>query len=370
MKIAITGAHGFLGWHARCRLLVEYPDAEVVALGRDAFSSAKALQQGLSGADLVLHFAGINRADDKALEDGNQALADTLVKALQAAGSRAHVIYANSVQCERDIPYGRGKQGAHRILLAHADDTGTAYSNLVLPHLFGECGKPNYNAAVFTFCQQLVDGKELQVNPDGRLELLHAQQVMDLALDAFRAGRTGTLRPSGTDISVPAVAERLTRLYQSYTGGIIPDLRDSLDLQLFNMLRTFLFPAHYPVALELKTDERGSLFESVKTDHGGQAFLSTTHPGITRGNHYHFHKVERFLVIRGNAVIRIRRLFSDQVHEFHVSGDEPVYVDMPPLHTHNIENTGTEELMTLFWSHEIFDPQAPDTYFQPVETQG
>ena len=367
MKIVISGAGGFLGWHARCRLLVEYPDAEVVALDRAAFNDPGQLHAALGGADLVLHFAGINRADDSALEAGNIGLAETLVKAMQETSCVAHVVYANSIQCEWDIPYGRGKQGAHEVLAAQAADTGAAYSNLVLPHLFGECGKPYYNAAVFTFCQKLVDGEALEVNPEGRLELLHAQQVMDLALAAYRDRRTGTLRPSGTEISVPAVAERLTRLYQSYTGGVIPDLRDGLDLQLFNMLRSFMFPAHYPVALTLNTDDRGSLFEAVKTDHGGQAFLSTTHPGITRGNHFHFHKVERFLVIRGEAVIRIRRLFTDEVHEFHVTGDEPVFVDMPPLHTHNIENTGTDELMTLFWSHEIFDPQAPDTYFQLVE---
>jgi UDP-2-acetamido-2,6-beta-L-arabino-hexul-4-ose reductase len=146
----------------------------------------------------------------------------------------------------------------------------------------------------------------------------------------------------------------------------VPELGDDFQLSLFNTYRSYLYPNRFPVALTLHSDTRGSLFEAVKTMHGGQAFLSHTHPGITRGNHYHKEKFERFLVIKGEAVIRIRKMFAKEIFEFKVSGEKPQYVDIPTLHTHNISNTGDKELTTLFWSHQIFDPSASDTVQENV----
>ena len=147
----------------------------------------------------------------------------------------------------------------------------------------------------------------------------------------------------------------------------VPDLRNGLDLRLFNTYRAALYPNGFPVDLTLHSDDRGWLFEAVRESNGGQTFLSTTHPEITRGNHYHYHKVERFLVVSGKAVIRIRRLFDDKVEEFHVSGERHQFVDMPTLHTHAITNIGDSDLLTMFWSHEVFDPEAPDTVWEKVQ---
>lgn len=367
MKIVITGAGGLLGWHLRCHLAARerYQDC-VIALDREAFSDDAVLIEALKGATVVVHCAGINRASDEDLEAGNEEMARRLAESLFEAEVRPHVIYTNTIHWRKDNAYARGKARAHEVLDHWARANDARYTNLVLPHVFGECGRPFYNSVVFTFCQQIVEGESLNVQAGGRLELLHAQDICARVVDAIERAETGELRLKGRPISVADVAGRLAAMHDSYTNDIIPDLRDRFDLQLFNTLRSFLYPNYYPKSLKLNTDNRGSLFEAVKNRNGGQAFLSTTKPGITRGNHYHFNKVERFLVIRGQAVIRLRRLFDDVVQEFHVSGDEPVYVDMPPLHTHSITNTGNDELMTLFWSHEIFDPEAPDTYFQPV----
>jgi UDP-2-acetamido-2,6-beta-L-arabino-hexul-4-ose reductase len=155
-------------------------------------------------------------------------------------------------------------------------------------------------------------------------------------------------------------------MHAIYADGTLPRFETPLDLDLFNTLRAFRFPQHYPVALDWRADQRGRLFEAVKTAHGGQCFASWTHPGFVRGNHYHRRKIERFLVASGKATIRIRRLMSTEVHSFEVDGEHPVFIDMPTLHTHNITNTGSGELVTLFWSHEIFDPAAPDTYPEAV----
>ncbi|EDY85637.1 capsular polysaccharide biosynthesis protein Cap5F [gamma proteobacterium HTCC5015] len=367
MKTVITGSAGLLGWHLRCYLSVldGWKD-QVVALDRQSFNDEATLVSALEGADVVVHCAGVNRADDSELEQGNIALAQRLVDGLVAAGSTPHVVYANTIHKHKGTPYGRGKAGADRVFREGVEKSGARYTELVLPHVFGEGGRPFYNSATLTFCQQIVNGEPLNIHPGGQLELLHAQDICVELVSAVERGHSGELRLKGRTVTPAEVAGKLESMHASYTNHVMPDLREGFDLQLFNTLRSFLYPAHYPVALKLNTDNRGSLFEAVKADNGGQAFLSTTKPGITRGNHFHFGKVERFLVIRGEAVIRLRRLFDDEVTEFRVSGSEPVYVDMPTLHTHNITNVGDEELMTMFWSHEIFDPENPDTYFLPV----
>lgn len=365
-KVVITGAYGFLGWHLRCRFAFDSSVSAVVAVGREHYGSAESLAAAVKGADVIVHAAGINRDSDEALEQGNISLAEALCRAMSDTGFSGHLIYANSIHRDRDNAYGRGKRGAGECLREFLHGAGARYTELVLPQLFGECGRPFYNSAVFSFCQHLVDGSTPEINPDGMLELLHAQDVAARCLSIIEEGQEGDVRPEGVIISVPELYQRLKALHERYVSGVIPPLAEKFDLQLFNMLRTFLYPEFYPRALTLNTDERGSLFEAVKTDHGGQAFLSTTKSGVTRGNHFHFSKVERFLVVQGEAVIRIRKLFSDEVREFKVAGGRPVFVDMPPLHTHSIENTGEADLMTLFWSHEIFDPDSPDTVFEPV----
>lgn len=367
MSIVITGAAGLLGWHLRCHLgALDRYKGSVIALDRETFNDDAALSDALDEASVVVHCAGINRASDEDLEQGNEAMARRLTEALRTAEVRPHLIYTNTIHWTKDNAYGRGKARAHEVFCHWAESSSAPYTNLVLPHVFGECGRPFYNSVVFTFCQQIAEGESLSVQAGGRLELLHAQDICARIVDVIERGEAGDVRLKGRPVSVADVAGRLAAMHDSYTNDVIPDLRDPFDLQLFNTLRSFLYPGYYPKTLKLNTDNRGSLFEAVKNRNGGQAFLSTTKPGITRGNHYHFNKVERFLVIRGQALIRLRRLFDDEVREFHVSGEEPVYVDMPPLHTHSITNTGDDELMTLFWSHEIFDPEAPDTYFQPV----
>jgi UDP-2-acetamido-2,6-beta-L-arabino-hexul-4-ose reductase len=367
MKLVITGARGLLGWHLQCHLGAnERFRDHLVLLDHPSFDDNAKLAEALTDATAVIHLAGVNRASEAEVETGNIVIAKRLVEGLQNANAVPHLLYANTVHKDQDNAYGRGKAAAHQIFVDWASHRNAKYTELVLPHVFGECGRPFYNSVVFTFCHQLVQGESLTVNSAGHLELLHAQDISEQIVEALEQDHTGELRLQGRKMSVPAVAERLSAMYDSYSHDVIPDLRDRFDLQLFNTLRSFMYPTFYPRSLKLNTDDRGALFEAVKNDNGGQAFLSTTKPGITRGNHYHFNKVERFLVVKGQANICIRRLLDNHVETFAVSGEQPVYVDMPTLHTHNITNTGDDELMTLFWSHEIFDPEAPDTYFEPV----
>ena len=296
----------------------------------------------------------------------NVALAESLVRALEDCGGRPHVLFSSSTHCEGDTAYGRSKRNASQILSRWSEQAKAPFTNMILPHVFGEHGRPFYNSVVSTFCHQLANGEQPAVHKNSDLELLHTQDLSGQIVRFIEDGTFGELRLDGKKISVSELLLRLESLAEPYRIGVIPDLRESFDLQLFNSYRSYLFPDAYPVELERHSDDRGSLVEAVKTGHGGQAFASWTEPGITRGEHFHLGKIERFLVVGGDATIRVRRLFEERIHEFQVSGTRPSYIDMPTLHTHNITNTGDAELLTLFWSHEIFDPQFPDTFAEAV----
>jgi UDP-2-acetamido-2,6-beta-L-arabino-hexul-4-ose reductase len=317
--------------------------------------------------DVIVHLAGQNRGSDAEVEETNPALAKDLVEALMRTGRRPQVLFASSIHVDRDTAYGRSKRKAADILSHWARQTETRFCNLVLPHVYGEHGRPFYNSVVSTFCYQLATGDEPGIDVDRQLKLLHAQDVAELILSAIRVGTSGELKPDGVPIRLNELLARLRRLSDKYLAGVIPEFKEPLDLRLFNTFRSYLFPRHYPVFLKLFPDDRGALFEAVKTAHGGQAFLSTTRPGVTRGDHFHFNKVERFLVVRGEAEIRLRRCFQDTVTKFHVSGKTPCFIDIPTLHAHNISNVGKDELLTFFWSHEIYEAENPDTCPEPVD---
>jgi UDP-2-acetamido-2,6-beta-L-arabino-hexul-4-ose reductase len=364
-RIGITGAGGFLGWHLRAYLLSQ-AGVTVSCAGRETFADPAKLKAFAAGCDAIAHFAGVNRGEDRNIETGNVALARTLVDALAAAGNHPHVVYANSTHHDRDTAYGRSKRQAAVLLAEWAGRAGARFTNLVLPHVFGEGGRPNYNSVVATFCHEFAQGRTPVMSKEGDLELVHAQQVAAEAVACVRQSRSGDARLAGVPMRVSALIERLRAFASEYGSQVIPKVEADIDLDLFNTYRSYLFPAHYPVPLTLRGDARGNLFEAVKSLHGGQCFISTTHPGITRGNHYHHRKIERFLVLAGEASIRLRRLLTRQVHEFRVSGAAPCYIDMPTFHTHDITNIGGGELTTLFWSHELYDPARPDTYAEKV----
>jgi UDP-2-acetamido-2,6-beta-L-arabino-hexul-4-ose reductase len=364
-RIGITGADGFIGWHLRAFL---HPDKEVTVLplGHEGFNDSANLREFVKSVDAIVHLAGANRGDEAVLRQTNVALATQLVDACSATGARPHIVFANSTHHTRASAYGESKRRASDKLAAWAATSNAAYTNLVMPHVFGEGGRPFYNSAIATFCHQLANGETPKIIDDGELELVHAQRVAEEIKAVIDTCQAGEIRVSGTPIRVSAALAKLRKMAEAYSAQVIPELESPLDLDLFNSYRSYLFPRAYPVDLGLKSDARGSLFEGVKTLRGGQCFISTTKFGITRGNHYHRRKLERFLVIQGDALIRVRRLLSDAVAEFRVSGDRPRYVDMPTLHTHNIQNTSATELVTLFWTLEIFDAAHPDTYSEMV----
>lgn len=368
--LGITGADGFFGWHLKCRCVTF--GQEFLPANRETFASDVALDEFVSSVDVIAHLAGVNRANEpQEIVAGNVGMAEQLVAALERTGAKVDVVYANSVKADEPGPYGESKAKAAEILSAYAKNAGTRFESIKFPHLFGEFGRPHYNSGVTTFAHQLVNGEQSTVN-DGQLELLHIQDASSLILsfvDNQDGERLVESRPQGRKISVSETYELMTRLADYATSGTVPEIvDDEFELRLFNTIRSQMWPDAYPFALTKHADHRGAFFEVVRAWGQGQTSISTTVPSVIRGEHYHLDKVERFAVISGQANIRVRRLFTDDVVEFDVSGDEPCFIDMPPLCTHDITNTGKSELVTLFWSHDHFDPENGDTY--PLQVVG
>ena len=364
---AITGGYGFVGWHLACRLrAVEGIDP--VRIGRDHFSDPKRLSQVLKGVDTIHHLAGVNRAEsDQAVEQGNIELAGTLGRAIEANGRPVHVVFGNSVQSFRDNPYGRGKAEASRILADAVHGVGGTFADVVLPNIFGEHGRPNYNSFVATFCSEIASGRKPRVIDDNQVSLLHAQRAAAVFIDAAMRRQTEVLKPVGDQHLVSDVLERLMEFHERYSRGQIPALWDPFAIDLFNTYRSYMFPQHFPFKATINADHRGELFETVRFHGGtGQTFVSTTLPGVTRGDHYHLSKVERFFVLKGEAEIALRRVYDDAVIRFQLKGEDRSFVDMPTMWVHNITNIGDDELITLFWADQLLNPAAPDTYWEPV----
>jgi len=360
--LVVTGGGGFLGWHLRVLArALGFPPPVLVT--RADLADHRRLAGLLDAAELVVHVAGVNRGDPAVVSAGNLDLARALSAALAACTTPPKAVsFANSVQAGNGTPYGDSKAAAAALLADAARDAGSAFHDVRLPNLFGEHGRPFYNSVVATFCRQLADGAALSiVDPDRELVLAHATDAAALLLDTTTVDDIPVGRRT-----VGQLAGTLHRFADRYRTGEIPDLRDRFEVRLFNTYRSHLFPANTPLRPARHADARGELVEAVRAHTAGQAFYSSTRPGATRGDHFHLAKVERFLVLRGEGEIRLRRVLHDDVVRFRVSGREPAIVDMPTMWAHSITNVGDGELVTLFWSNDIFDPDRPDTYREVV----
>jgi len=360
-RAATTGGDGFLGWHTQCALREAGTACADIPVG-DFFDPEQALA-AVDGADRFIHLAGVNRGSDEEVADGNRLFAEQMATTLRRASRPPSVVvYANSIQASLDNTYGRAKAAAADVLRAAAADVGAQFVDVRFPNLFGEHGRPFYNSVTATFCHLLAQGGSPQVVDDKELTLLHAQDAADVLIGAVDPDRMGSLAWQET---VSGLAGRLGRMAEAYRAGEIPDVSVKPDRDLFNTYRSYAPVAG--IGLAAHADARGAFVEIVRARGGqGQTSFSTTVPGVTRGDHFHRRKIERFVVLSGQAVIRLRRVGTDDVVCLPVSGDEPVAVDMPTMWAHNITNVGQEPLYTAFWADELFDPARPDTIAERV----
>ncbi|MCV9996511.1 NAD-dependent epimerase/dehydratase family protein [Paeniglutamicibacter sp. ZC-3] len=362
-RFATTGTRGFLGWHLRAGLQDSGTTVDAIPVG-EAFDLEQATG-AIDGSSRAIHIAGVNRASDEAVTEGNIGFAKQFATALRSADNPPPVVvYANSTQSTNGSVYGEAKARAGDIVAAAAAHVGAEFVDLRLPNLFGEHGRPFYNSVTATFSHLIAKGESPTVEKDKLLTLLHAQNAVDLLVGAVQIDSLSALEQNET---VSGLLGRMQGYAELYRYGEIPDVADEFDRDLFNTYRSFTFPSQSPIQLTRHADPRGSFFEIIRSHGGpGQSSFSTTVPGVTRGDHFHRRKIERFTVLHGRARISLRRLFTDEVISFEVSGDFPIAVDMPTMWAHNITNIGDDLLYTSFWTNEIFNPENPDTIAEVV----
>lgn len=371
-KIGITGQEGFVGKHLYHTLGLFTEEFERVPYNKSIFENENELDAFVSQCDVIVHLAAMNRHEsEQVIYETNVGLVNKLIAALERTGSKAHILISSSTQEERDNLYGKSKKEGREALVNWANTNGGKVTGLIIPNVFGAFGKPFYNSFIATFCYQLTHNQTPNVANDGEVKLIYVQELVAVILKEIRKGESKAqyfVEPT----AVKKVSEVLALLeeykVQYFEKGEIPALNTPFELNLFNTYRSYMdYATHFPVKFTQHTDPRGAFVEVVRLGIGGQCSFSTTVPGITRGNHYHTRKIERFAVIKGKALIQLRKIGTDEVLDFYLDGNEPAYVDMPIWYTHNIKNIGEEELYTIFWINEPYNPEDADTYFEEVE---
>jgi len=373
MKIGITGQSGFMGTHLYNFLGLQ-EGVERIPFEDDYFKNTEKLQHWVQQCDAIVHLAAMNRhGDPQVIYDTNIHLVKTLIDALEKTGSKPHVLFSSSTQEERDNLYGKSKKEGRALLEEWAMQNGARFTGLIIPNVFGPFGNPYYNSVVATFCHQLTHNEQPEIHVDGELKLIYINELVE---DIYNKIKVKSKKKQVETYEVPYTSihkvSEILSLLESYKNnyfeqGIFPDLSNAFERNLFNTFVCYMdIKNHYPVKLKLNTDDRGSFVETVKLNSGGQISFSTTKPGITRGNHFHTRKAERFAVIKGKARIQLRKIGTEEVLNFELDGTQPAYVDMPIWYTHNITNIGDEDVFTIFWISEFFNPEDADTYFEKV----
>jgi len=365
-KIGITGVNGFVGKHLKNHLEL-YPEKyKIIAFERSYFEENLHLDLFTSSCDVIIHLAAVNRSEDEAnLYDINVSLAMKLSESLKRTSSKARIIFSSSSQESSNNFYGNAKRKAREILENSALDRGVGFLGLIIPNVFGPFSKPNYNTFIATFCHNLINNIEPKVITDSLVSLIYIDSLIEKIITNFQFNKveTITFEPE-INILVSDVLSKLMVFRNEYLDlGQIPKLTNKFDLNLFNTFRSYIdHKSFFPFQLSKKQDERGMFVEVLKLGVGGQVSFSTTKSGITRGNHFHTRKIERFSVVKGNAKIEMRQINETEKLTFFVDDSNPSFVDMPIWYTHNITNIGSEELITFFWINEFFDKINPDTY--------
>jgi UDP-2-acetamido-2,6-beta-L-arabino-hexul-4-ose reductase len=376
MRVLITGANGFVGRNLQLRLR-ERRDVQVVCYTRD--QQAGQLPGLLEGVDFVFHLAGVNRPQDpKEFTTGNTDLTRDLCQAVAAAarskGKAIPILYTSSTQAAQDNVYGRSKREAEEALLAATGrDPLVPVHVFRLPNVFGKWCKPNYNSAVATFCHNVARGLPIQINdPQAPLTLVYVDdvierfvQLMDGAVPMTGADGFATVQPQYAT-TVGELARLVHAFHDSRNSLVTERVGTGLVGALYATYVSYLPVEAFAYDVPQHADRRGVFVEMLKTPDCGQFSFFTAHPGVTRGGHYHHSKTEKFLVIRGQALFRFRHMQTGQTHELETSGDMPRIVETVPGWTHDITNTGPEEMVVMLWANEIFDQTRPDTYNCPL----
>lgn len=369
MKILVTGASGFVGKNLIATL--DYLGHKVLAYDRN--NTLSELDDYCAQADVVVHLAGINRpTDPEEYQKGNVGFTEHLCNALEKNKNKAPILVSSSIQAVLDNEYGRSKREGESVLINHMEQTGAPVWIYRFSNLFGKWSRPHYNTVIATWCHAISRNEPIQINdPNVSLNLMY---IDDVVLELIRAiNGTPTIVeeiyctvPTSYDVTLGEIADLLYAFKASRDSLFVPNLKDGFEKKLYSTYLAFLPKDKFNYFLDMKCDDRGSFTEFLKSPDRGQVSINISKPGITKGNHWHHSKNEKFLVVSGQGCIQFRDIFETEIIEYHVSGDKLEVIDIPTGYTHNIINTGTTDLITVMWVNEPFNPETPDTHYLEV----
>ena len=380
MNILITGAKGFIGKNLIAELNnIKEGKAKTYRLTSDLTlfefdtDTDPALLDGFSKeANFVFHLAGVNRPKDQTeFMEGNFGFTSLLLDTLKKHGNNCPVMLSSSIQAELDNPYGVSKKAGEDLLFHYGKEVGADVLIYRFPNVFGKWCRPNYNSAVATFCNNIANDLPIQVNNrSANMTLVYIDDVAKELISALegKPNRVGEfcMVPVEHKITLGEIVDLIYSFKESRGSLQIADLSDEFTKKLYSTYLSYLPVDGFSYPLKMNVDERGSFTEFLKSPDRGQVSINISKPGITKGQHWHHTKNEKFLVVSGKGVIRFRKIDEEKVYEYFVSGDKLEVVDIPVGYTHNIENLGDTDMVTVMWVNEVFDPEHPDTFFLPV----
>ncbi len=371
MKVLVTGAKGFIGRN----LISELERREnVEVMPFDIDSPAEALEEYCRECNFVFNLAGVNRPEHtEEFMEGNFGFASTLVQTLKKYQNTCPIMNSSSIQAALDNPYGKSKKAGEDMLYAYGKEVGAEVYVYRFPNVFGKWCRPNYNSAVATFCNNIANGLPIQVND--RNTVMHLVYIDDVVEELLQAlDRHPHLNPDGYcyvptvyEVTLGEIVDLLYSFKESRENLMIPDMTDgSFAKKLYSTYLSYLPTDGFSYPLLMHEDARGSFTEILKSADRGQVSINISKPGIVKGNHWHHTKNEKFVVVSGRGLIQFRKIGSDEIIEYHVSGERLEVVDIPTGYTHNIINEGDTDMVTLMWCNECFNPDKPDTIYEPV----
>jgi len=376
IKVGITGQAGFVGTHLYNEFGLELAKYERIRFEDNYFYVPELLCAFVKQCDVIVHLAAINRhTDSDELYRINVELVNLLINALNHENVKPHIIFSSSKQENLDNPYGKSKLEGRRLFEKWAEENHASFTGMVIPNVFGPFGLPNYNSFIATFCYKLTHKEEPKIITDSEVALIYVSKLCKHIISDIDETMNSKYPIIKEKLIHPDFSKKVSDILlllnifkdQYFKNGFIPSFSNENEVNLFNTFRSYIdVEKYFPFMLIKKEDERGIFVETLKLGIGGQISFSTTKPGITRGNHYHTRKVERFTVIKGKAKIQLRKIGTDKINEFLLDGENPSFVDMPVWFTHNITNIDNEDLYTQFWINEWYNESDPDTYFEKI----
>lgn len=369
MKILVTGAKGFIGKN----LIAELRNRKFEEIFEfDVDTDIVLLDKYAKECDFVFHLAGINRPDnEKEFMEGNYGFTTVLLNKLKHHGNKSPILITSSIQAELDNPYGKSKKAGEDVLFSYEQETGGKALIYRLPNVFGKWSRPNYNSAVATFCHNIAHDLDITVNdPAVVMNLVYIDDVVDEFINALKDKGNKIDRYYSVPVVHTTTLGKIVDLIESFKENrkdlSVPNMSNELEKKLYSTYLSYLPEDEFSYPLKMNQDERGSFTEFIRTPDRGQVSVNISKPGVVKGNHWHHTKNEKFLVVQGEGVIRFRKIDSDEVIECHVAGKKLEVVDIPVGYTHNIENLGHGDMITIMWVNECFDPTKMDTHYLEV----